>query len=46
MERFYARIDNGSGVGPAAAMRLAQADVRREFPHPYYWAPFLVIGRP
>jgi CHAT domain-containing protein len=44
MERFYAHLE--TGPGPAAAMRLAQIDLRREYPHPYYWAPFLVIGRP
>ncbi len=44
MQRFYTHL--GSGVGPALAMRLAQIDLRREYPHPYYWAPFLVIGRP
>jgi hypothetical protein len=44
MQRFYTRLE--TGLGPAAAMRLAQIDLRREYPHPYYWAPFLVIGRP
>jgi tetratricopeptide (TPR) repeat protein len=44
MERFYAHLD--SGAGPALAMRQAQTELRREYPHPYYWAPFLVIGRP
>jgi len=44
MERFYAHLE--TGLGPAAAMRLGQIDLRREYPHPYYWAPFLVIGRP
>jgi hypothetical protein len=44
MEYFYRYLE--SGLGPAGAMRRAQADLRRDFPHPYYWAPFLVIGRP
>ena len=44
MQRFYAHLETGDG--PAAAMRMAQTDIRREYPHPYYWAPFLVIGRP
>lgn len=44
MERFYAHLE--TGLGPAAAMRLGQIDLRREHPHPYYWAPFVVIGRP
>jgi CHAT domain-containing protein len=44
MRRFYRHLE--AGVGPAAAMRLGQAELRRAYPHPYHWAPFLVIGRP
>jgi CHAT domain-containing protein len=44
MHRFYTHLE--TGTGPALAMRRAQTDLRREYPHPYYWAPFLVIGRP
>jgi hypothetical protein len=31
--------------GRAGAMRLAARAVKRAHPHPYYWAPFIVIGR-
>jgi CHAT domain-containing protein len=44
MERFYTGI--GEGLSPASAMRAAQLTVRREWPHPYFWAPFLVMGKP
>jgi CHAT domain-containing protein len=44
MQRFYGYLE--AGLGPAAAMRRAQIDLRREYPHPYHWAPFLAIGRP
>jgi CHAT domain-containing protein len=44
MRRFYRFL--GAGHTPAAAMRLGQLELRREYPHPYHWAPFLVIGRP
>jgi CHAT domain-containing protein len=44
MHRFYGYLE--SGMRPAAAMRLSQADLRRTCPHPYHWASFLVIGRP
>jgi CHAT domain-containing protein len=44
MQRFYRHLE--AGQAPAAAMRLAQIELRREYPHPYFWAPFLVIGRP
>jgi tetratricopeptide (TPR) repeat protein len=44
MRRFYTHFE--AGFGPAAAMRQAQTELRREYPHPYFWAPFLAIGRP
>jgi tetratricopeptide (TPR) repeat protein len=42
MERWYAEL--ASGHGPAAALRQAQLAVREQFRHPYYWAPFFVVG--
>jgi tetratricopeptide (TPR) repeat protein len=44
MERFYSHIQ--SGTHPGAALRLSQIELRRQYPHPYHWAPFVVIGRP
>ncbi len=44
MQRFYAYLE--AGCGPASALRQAQIELRRAYPHPYYWAPFLAIGRP
>jgi CHAT domain-containing protein len=44
MQRFYGHLE--AGQTPATAMRLSQCEVRREYAHPYYWAPFVVIGRP
>lgn len=42
MREWYALIAHG--MGHAAALRLAQIALRRQFPHPYYWAPFFLIG--
>lgn len=42
MEAWYAGL--ASGHGPAAALRQAQLTVRARFPHPYYWAPFFIVG--
>lgn len=33
-----------AGETPSAALRRAQTTLRAELPHPYYWAPFCVIG--
>jgi CHAT domain-containing protein/tetratricopeptide (TPR) repeat protein len=44
MESFYHRILRGAG--PAAALRGAQLDMLRRYDHPFFWAPFIVIGRP
>ena len=41
MAAFYS-VDTAS---PAEALRVAQAAVRTRWPHPYYWAPWVVVGR-
>jgi Uncharacterized protein conserved in bacteria len=42
MAGFYRRLRGGS---PASiAQRQAALDVRQQFPHPFYWAPFIVSG--
>jgi hypothetical protein len=42
MERFYTYLLEGHGK--ADALRLAQLDVRAEYPHPYNWAGFILSG--
>ena len=42
MEGYYQRLLQGQGR--AHAMHEAMKAVRAEHPHPYYWAPFIVIG--
>jgi CHAT domain-containing protein len=44
MERFYTHLR--AGMGKAEALRQAQIEVRAEFPHPYYWAAFVLTGDP
>lgn len=44
MEAFYRRLC--AGQRPTPALRGAQAELRQSYPHPYHWAPFVVIGRP
>lgn len=40
---FYARLQTGDG--PAAALRYVLSRLLKEKPHPYYWAPFVILGR-
>lgn len=42
MTRFYEELKAGNA--PAAALRAASRSVREKFPHPVYWAPFVVTG--
>ncbi len=42
MPAFYARL--AGGMGKAAALRESQLELREQFPHPYYWASFALIG--
>jgi CHAT domain-containing protein len=43
MSRFYDRIQDSSDI--ADNLRRAMLDVKSEFAHPHYWAPFVLIGR-
>jgi CHAT domain-containing protein/tetratricopeptide (TPR) repeat protein len=40
---FYSYLRGGAN--PAAALRSAQCKLLEEKPHPYYWAPFVILGR-
>jgi CHAT domain-containing protein len=42
-ERFFAHLKEGKGS--LDALRLARSDVRKAgYEHPYYWAPFILVG--
>ena len=43
MERFYDRLQKGEPR--LTALRAAMHEVKQEQPHPYYWAPFVGVGR-
>lgn len=43
MADWYAHLC--AGLEPAAALRAAQLSLRARFPHPYYWAPFILLGQ-
>jgi CHAT domain-containing protein len=42
MQGFYRRLRAGENA--SGAMRGAAMEVRKQYPHPFYWAPFLVTG--
>ena len=44
MSAFYAGLR--SGPGRAASLRAAALEMRAREPHPYFWAPFILVGAP
>jgi CHAT domain-containing protein/tetratricopeptide (TPR) repeat protein len=44
MQLFYRHHQDGADA--AAALRRTMAEIRAQRPHPYYWAPFFLTGRP
>ena len=42
MEKFYTYLKEGKSK--AIALQLAQIDTRVKYPHPYYWAAFVLTG--
>jgi CHAT domain-containing protein len=43
MLEFYARLQQGFPYD--AALQGATIELRRNYPHPYHWAPFILIGK-
>jgi CHAT domain-containing protein len=44
MKSFYRHLK--SGMGKAEALKAAQSDIRKAYPHPYHWAAFVLTGDP
>jgi CHAT domain-containing protein len=40
---FYTRLQ--AGLSKAKAMQATMQELRESYPHPYYWAPFSLIGK-
>ena len=43
MTAFYRRFSVGESK--AVALQGAMQELRSRYPHPYYWAPFVLIGK-
>ncbi len=43
MTGWYTRLQRGESA--STALRHAQLDVKARYPHPFFWAPFILIGR-
>jgi CHAT domain-containing protein len=43
MAAFYTGLQRG--LGKASALQKAMIKLRSKYPHPYYWAPFSLIGK-
>ena len=43
MSRFYGAFATTNS--PAAALRAAQTQLLKQKPHPFFWSPFILVGR-
>jgi len=43
MKLFYQHL--GSGRDKAKAMQMAMSEIRKVYAHPFYWAPFVLVGK-
>jgi CHAT domain-containing protein len=43
MRHFYEGLQNG--LSKSRALQEAMLQVKTFFPHPYYWAPFILMGK-
>jgi tetratricopeptide (TPR) repeat protein len=44
MRRFYLHL--ARGTPRARALRRTMTELRRSYPNPYHWAPFVLVGNP
>ena len=44
MSAFYGGLR--AGLGRAGSLRAAALETRKREPHPYFWAPFILVGAP
>jgi len=46
LDEICQQIRNGhGGVSKSKALNIAMKAIREEYPNPFYWAPFLLVGK-
>jgi CHAT domain-containing protein len=43
MKLFYEHLK--TNPNKAVAVQYAMAEIRQQYPHPFYWAPFVLVGK-
>ena len=43
MRSFYVHLNKSPNI--AESLRHAMLEIKRQYPHPYYWAPFVLMGK-
>jgi tetratricopeptide (TPR) repeat protein len=46
MQDFYRDLAQPSATSKLAAFTAARRELRKQFPEPYFWAPFIYLGNP
>ncbi|HEY7838725.1 MAG TPA: CHAT domain-containing protein [Terriglobales bacterium] len=44
MQHFYAHWRGGTAATAVAALNAAKREFRAKYPHPFFWAPFQLVG--
>ncbi|PSB40900.1 CHAT domain-containing protein, partial [Chamaesiphon polymorphus] len=44
MQQFYRSLLQPDRTSTAQALQVAQREIRQQYPHPYYWASFVLVG--
>jgi CHAT domain-containing protein len=44
MQQFYQTLTQPAIATKAQALQIAQQSIRQEYPHPYYWSTFVLVG--
>jgi CHAT domain-containing protein/tetratricopeptide (TPR) repeat protein len=46
MQRFYRNLESGKYPTKLAAFTAARKELKKQYPQPYFWSPFIYLGKP